>query len=105
MAIWCLLDAHSGPLREIGASTRVAGLSLIARHLRMAQRQGWHGAVIVVAGCANVGDEGENADTQTRVAYEGRTLPADLIVTGRRGLGAVGALVVAIRLIERRLQT
>lgn len=50
MATWCLLDTQSGQSGAIGnidPATRVAGLSLIARHMRRAARQGWVGAVII----------------------------------------------------------
>ena len=50
MATWCLLDTLSGRIDDdrIDATSRVAGLSLIARHMRRAARAGWRGAVVLV---------------------------------------------------------
>jgi phosphatidylglycerophosphate synthase len=48
-AIWMLIDTRDRQVAGMDAETRVAGLSLIARHVRMAARQGWRGAVVRVA--------------------------------------------------------
>jgi phosphatidylglycerophosphate synthase len=49
-AIWMLIDTRDRQVAGMHATTRIAGLSLIARHVRMAARQGWRGAVVRVAG-------------------------------------------------------
>lgn len=45
-ATWCLIDGSGESTTDIGPSTRLAGLSLLARHARMAARQEWAGVVI-----------------------------------------------------------
>ena len=46
---WALIEARSGDGAQVSPQSRVAGLSLIARQVRLAARQGWRGAVIRVA--------------------------------------------------------
>lgn len=50
MATYCLLDCQTRADGDITAATRVAGLSLLARHIRRSARLGWAGAVIVADG-------------------------------------------------------
>jgi hypothetical protein len=49
-APWALIDARAESGASTSASTRLAGLSLLARHLRAIARLGWAGAEVLVAG-------------------------------------------------------
>lgn len=48
--VWALIDARGRADAEVGPSTTLAGLSLVARQVRMAARQGWAGAVVSIDG-------------------------------------------------------
>jgi hypothetical protein len=74
-AIWARLDARAGEgiAPEIGPRTRLAGLTLLMRHLRMAARLGWAGVAIVVDGAD------ERAELEAALASE--PSPPPLAVT------------------------
>jgi len=61
-SVWALVDARGGGDAGVDASTRLAGLSLAARQVRMAARQGWAGAVVEVA------DEAARTRTERTIA-------------------------------------
>lgn len=48
-SVWMLIETRGARVEGLSATSKIAGLSLIARHARMAARQGWAGAVVQVA--------------------------------------------------------
>jgi hypothetical protein len=55
---WALVDARAGADAEVTAATRVAGLPLVARALRLSARQKWAGAVVLVDAAGRAAVEG-----------------------------------------------
>ena len=71
-SVWSLIDARWPAGAVVTPVSRIAGLPLIARHLRMAARQGWAGAVIAVA------DDAARSEIEAAIAT--RPPPAGLTV-------------------------
>ncbi len=82
--LWARVDARCGQRAEVDPSTVLAGLSLVARQLRMAARQNWQGARVEVE------DESARARIQrsisrrppppgfdVEIALDGEELPED----------------------------
>lgn len=61
MGVWCVVDAR-GEVAGVRPDTRVAGLSLLARHLRLAARCGFEGVLIVADEDVRVGCEAALAE-------------------------------------------
>jgi hypothetical protein len=95
-ARWARIDARAESGASTTASTRLAGLSLLGRHLRAIARLGWPGAEVVAS------TDGERVAVEAALARDGT--PAGLaveVVPGGEG-ARPGTIPLALRAVYTR---